>query len=94
MKVLKGGGGGDCWGYSRFRLWEGGGRGGGEVVEILLVYTSIMGEGVYKPSMLYAKAMVLILHILSWYAIFRFLYEKCHADREMLHKNVAPFIPK
>lgn len=36
----------------------------GEVVEILLVYTSIMGEGVYKPSMLYAKAMVLILHII------------------------------
>lgn len=37
---------------------------GDEVVEILLVYTSIMGEGVYKPCMLYAKAMVLILHII------------------------------
>lgn len=38
------------------------GDGGGEVVEIspVHVYTSIMGKGVYKPSMLYAKAMILI----------------------------------
>lgn len=57
----EGGGGRGCWGYSRFRLWEGG-DGGGEVVEIspVHVYTSIMGKGVYKPSMLYAKAMILI----------------------------------
>lgn len=55
------GGGRGCGGYSRFGLWEGG-DGGGEVVEIspVHVYTSIMGKGVYKPSILYAKAMILI----------------------------------
>lgn len=60
-KCWKEGGGWDCSGYSRFRLWEGG-DGGGEVVEIspVHVYTSIMGKGVYKPSILYAKAMILI----------------------------------
>lgn len=61
MKVLKGGG------VRLLRIFQiqivgikEGIEGGGEVVEILLVYTSIMGEGVYKPSILYAKAMILI----------------------------------
>lgn len=64
LKVWKGGGRGGgrgCWGYFRFRLWEGG-DGGGEVVEILLVYVYIfiMGKGVYKLFILYVKVMILI----------------------------------
>lgn len=70
MKVSKGGGGWDCWGYSRFRLWEGG-DGGGEVVEIspVHVYTSIMGKGVYKTIYLVCQGhdfdltSIMICHI-------------------------------
>lgn len=57
IKVWKGGGGRLL---RIFQIQIVGRRGWSEVVEISLVYTSIMGEGVYKPSILYAKAKVLI----------------------------------